>query len=127
MNKATARPSKTLNQATTCPSKIINQTKPNIELLAPFGINKMLNIIGISIDKPNMDPRGILISITFKSGWGLSIAKHKFSHGGMDKWEIAVIGKDGLINYTNPLTNDVIGHLDESEVKDIIETVDSWK
>jgi hypothetical protein len=58
---------------------------------------------------------------SFPNGYGASVVKHEYSYGG-DKgfWELAVINnisEDGFdICYDTPITNDVIGHLNDPEV-----------
>ena len=62
--------------------------------------------------------------VFYPNGYGASIVQHKFSYGG-DKglWELAVIkgnNKEWDICYSTPITNDVIGHLTENEVDELL-------
>jgi hypothetical protein len=66
----------------------------------------------------------------FDNGYGVSIIQHDFSYGGdRGLWELAVIKKnskneDGWdICYDTPITNDVLGHLSENEVNNVVEKV----
>jgi len=56
----------------------------------------------------------------FDNGWGASVVSHALSYGGdSGLYELAVIkftGDDWDINYDSSITNDVIGHLTETEV-----------
>jgi hypothetical protein len=56
----------------------------------------------------------------FDNGWGASVVSNAMSYGGSSGlYELAVIkftGDDWDINYDNGITNDVIGHLTETEV-----------
>ena len=60
----------------------------------------------------------------FPNGYGASIVKHSASYGhACDLWELAVTtwGDDGdNITYTTPITDDVIGNLNSSMVRDIL-------
>jgi hypothetical protein len=58
----------------------------------------------------------------FDNGYGASVVRHEYSYG----TELAVIRWDGSdfdLNYDTPLTNDVIGHLTESEVGDLLRRI----
>ena len=65
------------------------------------------------------DMSGVYCRIMFENGFGASIVKHKYSYGG-DKglYEIAVLDDiDGGPIYYTSVTNDVLGHLSESDVE----------
>ena len=58
---------------------------------------------------------------SFPNGYGASVVKHEYSYGGdRGLWELAVINnisEDGFdICYDTPITNDVIGWLNDPEV-----------
>ena len=64
---------------------------------------------------------GIQLLYTFDNGYGASVVKHDYSYGGKDgKYELAVLDKNGDLCYDTPITKDVIGHLQFSEVFDIL-------
>ncbi len=53
----------------------------------------------------------------FENGYGASVVKHEFSYGHESgKWELAVLAPDGTLDYSTPITDDVIGWLDEDQV-----------
>jgi hypothetical protein len=70
--------------------------------------------------------------VRYPNGYGASIVKHKFSYGG-DKglWELAVTKyKDNEaplnhfeICYNTPITGDVLGHLKDDEVNELLEQI----
>ena len=71
------------------------------------------------------------IQYIFKSdnGYGVSIVQHEYSYGGrVGLWEIAVTkyDEDGEwdICYDTPITNDILGHLSESEVIDYLTQIE---
>ena len=60
---------------------------------------------------------GIQYKHVFDNNYGVSIVQHEFSYGGdRGLWELAVIGKEGQIDYKTSITNDVLGNLTEQEV-----------
>lgn len=87
----------------------------------------MNNITSIEFFTPDVDPKGTQVKILFANGWGASIIKHKYSYGYEEGlWELAVI-KNNQINYTNPLADDVLGNLSDTEVNEHLETIASWR
>jgi hypothetical protein len=56
----------------------------------------------------------------------VSVVSHTHSYGGKDGlFEIAVLGKDGDLTYDTPVTSDVIGYLNQEEVTEIMDQVQS--
>ena len=71
---------------------------------------------------------GVKCRMVFENGYGVSVVSHTHSYGGKDGlFEIAVLGKDGDINYDTLVTSDVIGYLNSEEVTDIMEQVQELK
>lgn len=71
---------------------------------------------------------GIRKEYLFENGYGASVICHDGSYGGPYKkggpnqWEIAVL-KDGEICYDTPITDDVIGRLNDPQVDDILRKI----
>jgi hypothetical protein len=62
----------------------------------------------------------------FDNGYGASVVRHEFSYGGpRGAWEVAVLDANGELTYDTPVTNDVIGWLDEDGVEDILEQIEN--
>ena len=74
--------------------------------------------------KPHPHVDGVISRITFDNGFGASVVKHDFSYGGKDGlYELAVIDKGGEVTYSTPVTNDVVGYLNEDEVTGLLEQI----
>ena len=57
----------------------------------------------------------------FPNGYGASVVSHGVSYGGKKGlWEVAVLDADGSLCYDTPITDDVIGHLNDPEVDNIL-------
>ena len=55
---------------------------------------------------------GVQFVFAFPNNYGASVVRHAHSYGGKrGLWEVAVLGKDGVMCYDTPITNDVIGYL----------------
>lgn len=64
--------------------------------------------------------KGIYQEYSFPNGYGASVVKHAGSYGGKQGlWEVAVV-QDGELCYSTPITDDVIGHLNDPQVDDIL-------
>lgn len=60
----------------------------------------------------------------FPNGYGASVIRNPFSYGGDEGlWEIAVLDKEGNLTYETPITNDVIGHLNDDEVIEVLKQI----
>ena len=60
----------------------------------------------------------------FANGYGASVVMNQYTYGGlMGLWELAVLRFDPIdsdrweLCYTTPVTNDVLGYLNETELK----------
>lgn len=61
--------------------------------------------------------------IYFDNGYGASVVSHTFSYGGSQGlYEIAVLKEDD-ITYDTPITSDVVGHLTEDEVTEVLKQI----
>ena len=68
-------------------------------------------------------PNAIQAIETFSNGYGASVVRHRFSYGGRDGlYELAVL-KNGDLCYETPITNDVVGHLTEEDVTDLLQQI----
>ena len=60
----------------------------------------------------------------FDNDYGASVIKHFMSYGGCEGlWEVAVLtwrGNSYALDYTTPITNDVVGNLTLEEVEEIL-------
>jgi len=66
---------------------------------------------------------GTQAKISFPNGYGASIITGRAAYTDDEHpYELAVI-KDGSICYSSPLTDDVIGHLTESGVEDVLNKI----
>ncbi|KGC13253.1 hypothetical protein DM48_331 [Burkholderia gladioli] len=63
----------------------------------------------------------------FDNGYGASVVRGYFTYGGEDgKWELGVVtfGDDTWhLDYSTPITNDVLGHLQWHEVEEILDQI----
>ena len=73
---------------------------------------------------------GVQKLFRFPNGYGASVVQSPYSYGGdSGLWELAVIryveeDTDAfLLTYDTPITNDVIGYLDEQEVDALLEQI----
>ena len=66
----------------------------------------------------------------FDNGYGASVIRHSGSYG-YDKglWELAVIrytdGDKYVLDYSTPITDDVIGYLDEDEISALLVRIEA--
>ena len=69
-------------------------------------------------------PNGVQARIQFENGYGASVVQTPYTYGG-DKglYELAVLDNDGHLTYETPITNDVIGYLNEDEVTETLKQI----
>ena len=68
---------------------------------------------------------GIRRKYTFENSYGASVISHSGSYGGkFGLWELAVLYNDDLC-YTTPITNDVIGWLNEEDLQVVLNKIKS--
>jgi len=77
---------------------------------------------------------GIQRLYRFENGFGASVVQNTYSYGGNEGlWELAVLKfsgpdiKDYKLTYDTPITDDVIGHLNEAEVEEYLEKIEALK
>ena len=72
---------------------------------------------------------GIQYLAFYPNGYGASIVQHEFSYGrNRGLWELAVIKgnvEEWDICYSTPITSDVLGHLSESEVDELLTKIEA--
>lgn len=65
----------------------------------------------------------------FENGFGASVVRHGFSYGGSrGLWELAVVAFDGdewHLNYSTPITDDVIGYLTDEDVDTLLVRIEA--
>ena len=67
---------------------------------------------------------GIQHEFKFPNGYGASVVRHDFSYGHeAGLWEAAVLGVGGHLTYLTPITDDVVGHLDDVGVEKFLDAV----
>jgi hypothetical protein len=65
----------------------------------------------------------------FENNYGASVVRHDFSYGresGLFEIAVVLFDSDGdwSINYETPITDDVVGHLSQKEVDDILKLIE---
>ena len=69
---------------------------------------------------------GVGYKFVFDNEYGASVVKHFGSYGyDSDEWELAVTDKLGHLVYDTPITDDVLGHLSDEEVDEILNDIKS--
>jgi hypothetical protein len=67
---------------------------------------------------------GVQAVITFDNGYGASVVCTPHTYGGdRGLYELAVLGTDGHLTYSTPVTDDVIGYLRDIDVTDVMEKI----
>jgi hypothetical protein len=57
----------------------------------------------------------------FPNGFGASVVSNEYSYGGKKGlWELAVLDADGGLCYDTDITDDVIGHLNDPQVDEVL-------
>lgn len=75
------------------------------------------NIRYIKTTWSNEPPRGTVTQVMFTNGHGISIAQNEMTYGNESGlFEIAVLDENGDLDYSTPITNDVIGWLTWEDV-----------
>lgn len=67
--------------------------------------------------------QGVYAKMNFPNNYGVSVIRNRYSYGGAQGlYELAVLYK-GEITYNTPITNNVLGHLNEQEVSEVMNKV----
>ena len=90
---------------------------------------QLLKVIGPN-RSPRWGPDGFQLVFRFRNGYGASVIQHRNSYGGdQGRFELAVAAwnsaedSDWSICYSTDITDDVLGHLESSDVHDILNQV----
>jgi len=74
---------------------------------------------------------GVQKVYVFPNGYGASVVRHSFSYGGnKGLWELAVLDIKNTepleweISYDTPITNDVVGYLNDEQVEKYLKHVE---
>lgn len=60
----------------------------------------------------------------FPNGYGASVIHGKYTYGGDEGlFELAVLGKDGRLDYSTTITDDVVGYLNVQQVDELCERI----
>lgn len=82
-----------------------------------------------SLPSRTIHDTGIQYLAFYPNGYGASIVQHPYSYGNRDGlWELAVIKgteEEWNICYETPITNDVLGYLDENEVDEVLTQIEA--
>lgn len=61
---------------------------------------------------------GVQTLYQFPNGYGASVVSTPYTYGGEDGlWELAVLNRHGTLDYSTPITSDVLGWLTPEEVE----------
>lgn len=72
---------------------------------------------------PTMGDGGTRAYMVFSNGYGISVITGEWAYADeLNPYEVAVL-VGGAICYNTPITDDVIGHLDEEGVTDIMKRI----
>lgn len=64
---------------------------------------------------------GVQARIKFDNGYGASVVRGPYTYGGPDGlYELAVIGPDGRLDYSTPVTNDVEGYCSKDKISELL-------
>ena len=77
---------------------------------------------------PHPNGNGVQARIQFPNGHGASVVKTPYTYGGREgKYELAVLDKDGRLDYSTEVTNDVIGYLKPDQVTEYLRQIQLLK
>lgn len=71
---------------------------------------------------------GVQARIDFDNGYGASVIKNAFSHGGYAGFYELGVTKGNQLHYDNPVANgDIIGWLEEGEVSELLIEIQNFE
>lgn len=72
-------------------------------------------------ENPTWHGEGVQRIYKFPNGYGASVISHDKSYGGRSGlWELAVLDAEGDLCYATDITDDVIGHLNDPQVDEVL-------
>jgi hypothetical protein len=78
--------------------------------------------------KAHPNANGVQAKIYFTNGHGASVVKTPYTYGGSSGlYELAVIDKDGRLNYSTEVTDDVVGYLSPDDVTEYLRQIQILK
>jgi hypothetical protein len=85
-----------------------------------------------TLERKIHDGRGTQRLYRFDNGYGASVVRSPYSYGGdQGLWELAVLTFNGGsiedfdLSYSTPITHDVIGHLEDYEVDELLARIEA--
>lgn len=78
----------------------------------------------VGIERPDRGFAGKQVIVAFDNGYAASVVSGPFTYGGSKGfWELAVLNPLGGIDYSTPITDDVVGWLSVRDVIDLLTQV----
>ena len=69
-------------------------------------------------------PDGIRAKLEFPNGYTASVIQFPYSYGGTNGlYELAIINADNELDYTTPITDDVLGDLSKDDVTQLLQRI----
>ena len=97
---------------------------PRKFIQSPFGEPVEINRNDKFRIESNKFNDGIQYRYRFENGFGASVVRHAGSYGNKQGlYELAVLDTFGDLDYTTPITHDVIGYLDWEAVEDTLDKI----
>ena len=98
-----------------------------------FGVIALPLLMKMKFSELNFQPHpnwdGVQAKHFFNNGYGVSVIKSSHSYGGFEGlYELAVLKRveeNWKICYDTPITDDVLGHLTELDVENLLEEVEN--
>jgi hypothetical protein len=67
---------------------------------------------------------GELRLYSFRNGYGASVLRHMYSHGGSEGfYELAVLGRDGRMRCDTPVSCDVVVYANDDEIAQLLSDI----
>jgi len=89
-------------------------------------IEGLIEVQHYQMDEDGME--GVQLKYKYLNNYGASVVRHSFSYGGKaGLWELAVLDytvePNGEMCYHTPITQDVIGYLDEEKASNLLKEI----